>query len=158
MPFSTTRWAYLGSAWCAVFAVLHVFWALGGDIGLAESAGVDLATRRPMMFVLVGLWGVAALLVVGAVFAGVLACPHPLGRLRRPVILTGLLVGTALLVRGVGIELVLLLDAGGIASSVGPVQTRWSLLLWNPWFTLGGVAFLFAAYRFARLQPEGPAP
>jgi Protein of unknown function (DUF3995) len=156
MSFATTRWAYLASAWCAVFAVLHVFWALGGDIGLAESAGIELASRRPMMFVLVGLWGVAALLVVGAAFARALARHHPRGRLRRPAILTGLLVGTALLVRGVGIELVLLLDAGGIASSVGPVQTRWSLLLWNPWFMLGGVAFLFATYRFARLQPEGP--
>jgi heme/copper-type cytochrome/quinol oxidase subunit 2 len=55
-------------AWCAAFTVLHVYWALGGNIGLAESAGAELAREKPTAFVLIGLWGVAALLVVGGVF------------------------------------------------------------------------------------------
>lgn len=156
---SSARWAYLASGWCLVFAVLHVFWALGGDLGLAESAGVDLATRRPPAFVLVGLWGVAAVLGVGAVLGGALVHTRPPGWLRRLIILAGLLVGAILLVRGLAVELVLLLDAGGVALSVGSTQVCWSLLLWNPWFFLGGVAFLFATYRFARpLRPDQPVP
>ncbi len=147
---SSTRWAYLASAWCVAFALLHVFWALGGEMGLAESAGVDLATRRPASFVLVGLWGMAGLLMLGAALGGALVHTRPGGRPRRLAILAGLLVGITLLVRGVVVDIVLLLDAGGITSSVGPAQARWSLLLWNPWFILGGAAFLFATYRCAR--------
>nr|CTQ96950.1 hypothetical protein [Kibdelosporangium sp. MJ126-NF4] len=37
--------------------MLHIYWAVGGEAGLASSAGVDLATRRPLGFVLLGLWG-----------------------------------------------------------------------------------------------------
>nr|WP_157528643.1 DUF3995 domain-containing protein [Kibdelosporangium sp. MJ126-NF4] len=50
-------WGYFGGVWCVLFAVLHIYWAVGGEAGLASSAGVDLATRRPLGFVLLGLWG-----------------------------------------------------------------------------------------------------
>lgn len=155
---SAARWP-LASVWCVFFAVLHVYWALGGNIGLAESAGVDLASRRPLTFVLFGLWGVAALLLGGAVLGGVLVRARTRGMPRRLAIIAGGVIGTTLLVRGVGVELVLLLDLGGIASSVGPAQTHWSLLLWNPWFMLGGIAFVHGTCRLASLgRAEGPAP
>jgi len=144
-------WPGFAVAWCAAFALLHFYWALGGDVGLGESAGAELARERPTAFVLIGLWGVAALLTVGGVFWCAVARGWPHGRpMRRSAAVVGLLVGALLLVRGAVLEVVLLLDAAGVASSVGPVQTRWSLWLWNPWFVLGGILFLMAAQRLAR--------
>lgn len=150
-PARTRRYAYLASTWCVVFAALHLYWAIGGNLGLASSAGVDLAARRPLPFVLVGLWGTATLLLVGAAFSAALGRGRLRGGLRRVALLACWLVGATLLARGVALQLVLATGAGGLASSVGPSQTRWSLVLWNPWFMLGGVAFLLTAHHFGGL-------
>jgi hypothetical protein len=48
------------------------------------------------------------------------------------------------------LELVLLTRAGGLAYSVGPLETRWNLILWNPWFALGGLALIIATHQFQR--------
>jgi hypothetical protein len=152
---SATSWAFLAAAWCAAFALLHIYWAIGGDVGLAQSAGANLARTRPTAFVLFGLWGVAALLVAGGSLWCALARGWPRGRqMRRAAIVVGSFAGVLLLVRAVVVEVVLLLDAGGIASSVGPAQTRWTLWLWSPWFLLGGALFLVAAHRLARSRPS----
>lgn len=143
-------WGRLAATWCAVFAALHLYWAIGGDVGLASSAGADLATRRPMSFVLPGLWGVALLSLAGVAFCVGLVRWHPHGTLRRTVILLGCLAGTALLVRGVVLEVTLLANVGGVANAVGPEQERWSLLLWNPLFVVGGLALLLATRDFRR--------
>jgi hypothetical protein len=47
----------------------------------------------------------------------------------------------------VGIEVVLLTDADGVATNVGPEQTHLSLILWNPWFVVGGLAFAAAGIQ-----------
>jgi hypothetical protein len=36
-----------------------------------------------------------------------------------------------------------------VAAAVGPAETYWSLVLWNPWFMLGGAMVLLATYQFA---------
>lgn len=49
-----------------------------------------------------------------------------------------------LLLRGVGLEVLLL---GGFYESntaLASSQVHWSLVLWNPWFIRGGVAFALA--------------
>jgi len=127
---------------------------VGGDIGLASSAGVDLATRRPALFVAVGLWGTALLLLLGAGFTAALARSRPRGRLRRLAVVVSWLVGVALVARGVVLELVLLTGGGGVAAAVGALEIHWSLVLWTPWFTLGGVAFLLTARRFGQRSPS----
>lgn len=137
--------AVAAGAWCAVFAALHLFWALGGSTGLASSAGRDLAERRPAAFVVFGLCGVAVLLVGGI---GVLWVADgrtgSRGWTRRAVVCLGL-VGAVLTLRGVLLEVLLWLDAGGLRTAVGTLETRWSLALWDPWFVLGGVLFLWTA-------------
>jgi len=152
----TLKWwcTYPACAWCVAFAALHVYWAVGGDIGLASSAGVDLATRRPALFVAVGLWGTALLLLLGAGFTAALARSRPRGRLRRLAVVVSWLVGVALVARGVVLELVLMTGGGGVAAAVGALEIHWSLVLWNPWFTLGGVAFLLTARRFGQRSPS----
>ncbi|MFD3507913.1 DUF3995 domain-containing protein [Nocardia sp. NPDC058666] len=151
MRQSAGGWAVIAAvAWSCVFAAVHVFWALGGSVGLASSAGADLATRRPPMFVAVGLWGVGGALLVGAVFVGV-AAVAPMSRRRRRVMgwLIGL-AGVVLLVRGVLVEVALAVDVGGVRGEVGSHQTWWSLVLWNPWFMLGGVVFIAAGRGIAK--------
>jgi len=154
------RVALAAVAWCFVFAVAHIFWALGGSAGLASSAGADLAARRPAAFVILGLWGVAGLLL-GAAVAIVAVATGRFGS--RGVWAIGI-VGSGLLVRGVALEVVLATDTGGIRAAVGPLETRWSLLLWNPWFVLGGALFigtgvlLLERVRTAKLSQEPADP
>jgi len=144
-------WVGVGAvSWCRAFAALHVYWALGGSAGLASSAGTDFATRRPASFVAFGLWGVAALLLIGAIVTGFAASfrfPARVGRI------LGWLIGAAglaLFARGVLVEFLLLADVGGVRTEVGPEQTRWSHLLWNPWFIAGGVLLFWAGIRVVK--------
>ena len=136
---SRLRWGYLAASWAALFALLHIFWALGGAWLLESSAGTALAADRPTWFVVAGLWGVAVLLVVGAVIGVALAQRRTGGRAARFLVVLSCLGGACLLIRGLAVHIVLLTDAGGVASNVGEQQTRVSLLLWNPWFVLGGL-------------------
>lgn len=150
-PSRDIKSAVLASAtWCALFAGLHLFWALGGATGLASSAGHDLAEQRPTGFVVFGLYGVAIVLIAAiallAVTAGWGGSPT---WSRRATAALGL-VGVLLLPRGMALEVLLGLDVDGLRATVGPLETRWSLALWNPWFALGGVLFLRATLRARR--------
>jgi hypothetical protein len=53
-----------------------------------------------------------------------------------------------LLVRGISVEALLLADPAGRVAQVGPEQRLCTLLLWNPWFLLGGLTFGLAARGF----------
>lgn len=140
--------------WASLFALLHLFWALGGSWMLASSAGAVLARERPAWFEIVGLWGVALLLVIGVALGLTLARQRLAGRAERLLALLSGLVGAVLLLRGGGVELLLLTDAGGIARNVGPEETHWSLVLWNPWFVAGGLAFAAAGAQGRRRQQK----
>jgi hypothetical protein len=143
-------WGELACLWCVLFAALHLYWAAGGNVGLASSAGADLAADRPLWFVLLGLWATALLLVVGAVFSIGLTRWRLAGGPRRAVVVLGWLGGGALLVRGLVLEVVLLTGAGGISTAVGPSETTWSVALWNPWFIVGGLVVVAATHQFQR--------
>lgn len=140
-----TRWGHLAAAWALLFAAVHVYWALGGEIGLASSAGASMAARRPLSFVVFGLWGVAFLLLAGAGLAGALVRCRFAGRLGRIVRFLGWAAGIFLLVRAAAIQALLLTGWYGVRTAVGPAQAHASLLLWNPWFFLGGVFFALAS-------------
>ena len=135
----------MAAAWAGLFAVLHLFWAAGGALGLAESAGQELAAERPLWFVAAGLYGVA-LALVAAAGLGVLLARSPLTGRAGPLLpLLGAGVAILLLVRAVGIQALLLSDAGYGGGAVSPAQRWWTLLLWNPWFLFGGLLFGLAA-------------
>jgi hypothetical protein len=139
--------ASAAALWCAMFACLHLSWAFGGSIGLASSAGSSLASRRPAAFVIFGLYGVALLLLIGIAIIAVMRGPRVSRRQRRVLATLVAVVGAALVVRGGALEALLALDAGGIRKTVGPLETRWSLMLWNPWFVLGGAFFIVSAIQ-----------
>lgn len=140
-------------AWCAVFAAVHLFWAAGGGTaGLASSAGQELAERRPAGFVVFGLFGVAALLLIGIALVMVASGGIGSERLSRVAAVVLAVVGVALVIRGVALEVLLATDAGSLRATVGPLESRWSLALWNPWFTIGGLLFLWTAICVRRVR------
>jgi Protein of unknown function (DUF3995) len=149
--------ALLAVGWCSVFAAAHVFWAVGGSAGLASSAGEDLAARRPAAFVVLGLWGVAGALLLAAVGIIVAGTRRRDSRRARAVAWAIGVIGAALLVRGIAVEVLLATDAAGIQDAVGPLETRWSLILWNPWFVLGGALFLATTTQIVRRARRGAA-
>lgn len=150
-------WGRLACAWAVAFAVLHFYWALGGSRGLDVAAG-PLAEERPGWFVAVGLWGVGAVCLAGAVLGRLLAGPRrrgPAGWLLKAL---GWCVCAGLVVRGAAVEVLLLTGVAGPAIQVSPEQRLWTLALWNPWFLVGGLAFGLATWAFGRqAHPRGPA-
>ena len=139
------RWGHAAAAWAGLFAALHLFWAAGGALGLAESAGRELAAERPLWFVAAGLYGVALALVAAAGLGVLLARSPLIGRAGWLLPLLGAGVAVLLLVRAVGIQALLLTDAGYGGGAVSPAQRWWTLLLWNPWCLFGARLFGLAA-------------
>ena len=146
------------AAWCIAFAVLHLFWALGGSAGLASSAGRDLAARRPASFVIFGLYGVAVALLLAAAVIGVATIDGPHRRRRRAAVVLVGVVGAGLLLRGVALELLLATNAAGLRRQVGPLEAHWSQILWNPWFALGGILFIATAIHLRSQIPVRQQP
>ncbi|MBT2392310.1 DUF3995 domain-containing protein [Streptomyces sp. ISL-1] len=144
-------WGRIACAWAIAFAVLHFYWALGGDWGLSVSAG-PLAEERPGWFVAVGLWGVGLLCLAGGVLGWLLARPQPRGLAGRVVKALGWGACAVLLVRGIAVEVLLLTDTAGQEIDVSPEQRLWTLLLWNPWFLVGGLVFGLAARGAGRAK------
>jgi len=151
---SVWPWGYVACLWALIFAASHFYWAVGGDVGLSVSAGRQLATARPLWFVLLGLWGVGALCLVGALLAWLLAQSHPRGAARRILKCLGWGVSFILLTRGIAIEFLLLTDVTHLDSSVSAGQRFWTLVLWNPWFIAGGLAFGMSALKSGRRDPS----
>ena len=150
------RWGFAAAVWSALFAALHLYWAFGGSMGLAESAGARLAAERPIGFVALGLYGVAVLLGVAAVLGLVLARGVLVGRRGWALPLLGAGIAAILLLRAIGVELLLLTDRGYGGGGISPAQRRWSLVLWNPWFLLGGISFALAALAARRAASGRP--
>lgn len=140
--------------WAIAFAMPHFHWALGGSRGLSVSAG-PLAEERPAWLVMVGLWAVGVLRLVGGVLEWLFARMLPRGLAGRGLKALGWYVCAALPARGTTIEMLLLTGKAGQGVDVGPEQRLWTLVLWNPWFLAGGLAFGLAAREFGRAK--GPS-
>jgi len=144
----SARWSFaatVAAVWCFLFAGLHLFWALGGSIGLASSAGPDLAERRPTSFIIFGLFSTALLLLIGIAVIAVACSPRAPRRWRHAAVLLLVVVGIGLAIRGAVLEILLATNAAGLRASIGPLETHWSLVLWNPWFAFGGAAIIVTA-------------
>ncbi|MFF7698749.1 DUF3995 domain-containing protein [Streptomyces lydicus] len=153
----STLWGRIACLWAAVFAGLHFYWAVGGEVGLSVSAG-PLGATRPLWFVVAGLWGVGALCLLGALLAWLLARPRLRGVPGLLARWLGWGVSALLLARGIGIEVLLLTNATDLNTAVSVGQRAWTLVLWNPWFIAGGLAFGLATLRSRRHAVAEPPP
>ncbi len=118
---------------------------MGGSVGLAQSAGTHLATQRPVSFIVFGLWGTALLLVAAAAIGVLLATGGLTGIAHRLLVALGMVTAAVLLIRGVLIEILLAVGAYDGNKALTAAQRHWTLVLWNPWFLAGGIAFGLAA-------------
>lgn len=139
------QWGYAACLWAVIFAGSHFYWALGGSVGLSVSAGKQLATERPLWFVLAGLWGVGTLCLVGAMLGWLLSQSRPRSTARRILEYLGWGVGFILLARGIAVEVLLLTNMTHLDAGVSAGQRFWTLALWNPWFIAGGLVFGLSA-------------
>lgn len=147
---SSWQWGYAACLWAVVFAGSHFYWALGGSAGLSVSAGEQLATERPLWFVLAGLWGVGAVCLVSALLGWLLARSRPHGAAARRILeYLGWGAGFILLARAIAVELLLLTNVTDL-DGVSADERFWTHVLWNPWFLVGGLAFGLAARQARR--------
>ncbi|MGH2531536.1 MAG: DUF3995 domain-containing protein [Thermomicrobiales bacterium] len=152
----STPWAaYAAAAWAFVFATISFYWALGGTIGidtLANTIQEDARARDAEFLVLVWL--------TGGLMA--LALARPWGRRipRRLVLIAAWGGGIfVILYEGASWIEAALMGAGVIdfPASLGADAVRWNLLLWRPWWVVGGVLFLLTARDFGRRTRSSPA-
>jgi len=162
---SSVWFAYAAAAWALLFALRGVYWALGGTIGLGTlSPGIRQAAadRDPWLFA--ALWISVALEVVAAVLALALVRPGRRVLPRRLPVVGGRSIPAwllLLLASGAGTVLAghgaLFVGFGAAAALGGDPWTpelRWYTLFWGPWFVLGGMLFLAAAWTFLRRIPD----
>lgn len=152
--------AYAACAWAWAFAAVSFYWAAGGTLGLA-TLGTQLerlALARDPLAIWIGGWAVGVAKFIGGLLP--LAAVQPWGkRVPRWLLLTCLWAG------GIGMTLYgmasfvqhALMMTGVIAlpAGLGRVGARWHLVLWDPWWTLGGILFLATA-RLANRSTQSP--
>ena len=142
--------AYLACAWAFLFAAMSFYWALGGTVGL-ESLGTfaDSAQSDSPSFI-VFVWITALLKVFAGLFA--LALIRPWGRfvphwMRLATWPAGILLalyGAALLIQH-GLMAVGVID---IPAGLGRTALPWHLLVWDPFWLLGGILFALAGWYY----------
>ena len=154
-------WAgYAACAWALVFAAMSFYWAAGGRFGIETQAkSIQNTARDPDARFVALLWATGTLKVTGAVIA--LALVQRWGRTipRRMLLASGWIAGVGMLFYGgvnfvVGAFVALLRMLDVIATPAGTTAFWWHLLLWDPWWMLGGVLFGIAVWNFQR-QPHG---
>lgn len=146
--------AYAACAWAFAFAALSFYWAAGGAAGaetIGEAVTKPVLARDPGWIAL--LWATGALKALGGLLA--LALVQPWGRvIPRWMRLTAAWGAGALMFLYGGASMVQfsLMSAGvlSVPASVGTTAVRWHLLLWEPWWMLGGLLFMAAAWLAGR--------
>ncbi|MGI8855695.1 MAG: DUF3995 domain-containing protein [Thermomicrobiales bacterium] len=152
--FQPPVWAgYAACIWAFVFAAISFYWAAGGRAGAATNAPAITAhvlARDPGWIAI--LWATGVLKVVAGLLA--LALVRPWGRVFPrwllmiaawgAVALMGLYEGAASMIQHA------LMVTGVIATptGLGSRSARWHLLLWDPWWLVGGLLFAAAGWYY----------
>lgn len=146
--------AYAAAVWAVIFAGLSFFWAVGGRTGMQPLEGATGAAAG--LFVIANI--IAGLVKLGAA-ALVVAYAW---RVALPV--SRRIVAALIWAGGVGM---LLYGGAGLVSDVfhvsgvihDPATVKWFfyyLVLWDPWWALGGALFTTTAWLIHR-QARPPA-
>ena len=143
------------AAFCVgfLFALLNIYWLLGGELGLNTLGhAVEADTRRGAPVI------VAAAVVKAAGSLFPLALVQPWGR-RFPRLLLSAVgwAGAALLVLYGGALTIgaALVELGAFpVTPADPVALRGHLYVWDPWFLLWGVLLVLAMARFERAPAD----
>jgi hypothetical protein len=139
---------------------MSFYWAAGGTIGIETQAeSIQSAARDPDARFVALVWATGVIKVGGALLA--LAFVQGWGRMipRRLLLVAGWVAGMGMLLYGginfiAGACVALLGAIDVIESPAGTSAFWWHLLLWDPWWMLGGALFGVAVWIFQR-QPHG---
>lgn len=139
---------YVAAVWAALFALVSLYWAVGGTAGIATVGSQVTSIAGGSGGLLV--WGAVVLKLAGVAFA--LALVSRWGRMfpRLLMLLAGYAVSVLLMIYGtVNIVGELLVVTGVVTggSAADLYALHWHLALWDPYFLLWGV-FLFLATRY----------
>jgi hypothetical protein len=160
-PSSPSRWAvgvtYGAGGWAFLFAALSFYWALGGTAGAETiSPAIVQLARAHVPWVMAVLW-ISAILKVFSGFVA-LALIQPWGSRVPRWILLLLAWGAGTLLFGHGglfFAVGVLALSGTIPYSAPAPLLPWYTFLWGPWWLLGGILFLLAAWSSVRRSPQG---
>lgn len=153
--FGWTTWAaYAACAWALLFALMSFYWALGGEFGVNTlGSGIQALAHDPGFVAVVWLTGVAK--VVGGLFALTLVRPWTLWLPPIWKLVLAWVGGIGLALYG-GVQIIIEgLVLGGAVQVSGAVDwegLRWHVWFWDPWWLLGGVLFLLAAWQYQRAR------
>jgi hypothetical protein len=158
MKLAAPGTAYAAAVWAALFTLVSLYWAAGGTAA-AQTIGdaiTDPALAREGGMVAF-LWATVFLKALAVVLA--LALVQPWGRsLPRPLLLAAGWVAAFIMIFWGGALWIQhgLMEAGVIemAESMDATAIRWHLVLWDPFWLIGGVLFLGATRYF---QTKGRA-
>lgn len=159
----STAWvAYAACAWAFVFAALSFYWAIGGTVGIdtiGPAITKPVLAHDPIWVALI--WGTGALKVIAGLVALALVCSW--GRLvPRWLLLIAAWSACAVMALYEGAASWVqhgLMAAGaiGIPAGLGATALRWHLVLWDPWWLLGGVLFGAATWSYQRRSSDRAA-
>lgn len=163
-PTHTLWLGYAAAAWAVIFAAISFYWAAGGT-ALLETLGVtlrDMALARDPLAILVGGWLVGLAKLIGALLP--LSLVRGWCRLLSCRLLRALTwaAGIGMLLYGAASFVQHLLMATGVITlppGLGRTGAYGHLLLWDPWWSLGGILFIAVSYQLSavsrRLKADG---
>ncbi len=145
------RAAYAACAWAVVFGAISFYWAAGGRVG-ADTISAEV-TRLPGIVLV--LWIVGFAKVVAALLA--LALVRDWGRAipRRLLLISAWATGAGLILYGavpIAVRGLMAIGVIDTPASMHGTLARWHLLLWDPWWLLGGLLFATAAWHYGRAR------
>ena len=145
------RAALAAGVGCAAYGVLHLYWALGGELLLDESpGGRELLQSTPGV---VANWASIALAAIGIALAVATVRDRRLPRLL--VVGVPALIGVLMLFRAASYAADDIAVLTGAAAG-STYEARWDLALWSPLFAAWGAAWGLAAVA-ARRRTAGPS-
>ena len=144
--------AYAACAWALAFAVVHLYWALGGAVGLPP--GISVGMNRALFVIDIVA---VPLCVAGALSA--LSLVRPWGRLlpRRLLLASAWAVCALLILHSAPTLVEGGLVVTGLRSGDLSLLERWSLFVYEPWFFTGGALYGAAALGYGR-RSRRPGP
>jgi hypothetical protein len=135
--------------------MLSFYWAVGGTVG-SDTIGPAITNMAHDPVFIAVLWGTGVLKLLGALLA--LALIRPWGRIPRWMLLMAAWGGGLLLILyGAGSWLqegLMVIGVIRIPSGLGYKAAVWHVLLWDPWWLLGGTLFVVAAWYYGRRDQE----
>jgi hypothetical protein len=141
-----------------MFATISFYWAAGGTLG-ANTLGNGIkamALERDPVFVMI-LWITAVLKFLLGFLALALVRRWGQSIPRWLLFVSTFGVGMGMVFYGgVGLIKVALMEIGviSIPSAIGPQAVHWYLILWEPFWLLGGILFTIAAWYYNHGHPH----